>query len=150
MLGREQQTGATESSGDLVKNEQHTITVTQSPQSPQILGMIEPHAAGTLDNGFDDHGGGFLMVRSEQLLHCRQILFIPGSVETAARSGRKKLRRQRTGKQGVHARHRVADRHGMKGVAMITTAHANQPMLSRVAHGLLVLEGHFHGHFNTH
>ena len=62
MLGGKESAAAAETGGDLVKDQQHAVFVAEPPQPPQILGVVEAHAARALDDRLDDHRGQLVPV----------------------------------------------------------------------------------------
>ena len=64
-----------------------SILVAQSPQAPQIVGMIEPHAARALDDRLNDDRRRLLMMRGEHLLHGRQVDVHPSRRRNGRRAG---------------------------------------------------------------
>ncbi len=57
VIGREQLAGAPKTGGDLIEDEQQTVPVRHLPQHCQAFGRVGVHAAGTLEDRFDDDRG---------------------------------------------------------------------------------------------
>ncbi len=68
VLPGEETAGTPESGGYLVENQQYAVAVAQIAQAPQILGTVEPHAAGTLHDGLEDKCGKLARVLGKQPL----------------------------------------------------------------------------------
>ena len=71
-------------------------------------------------------------------------------MERAGRLRQEILHRQAARKQAVHAFFRVAYRHGMPGVAVITRADGGETAAFALPYGVLVLQRHLHRHFHRH
>ena len=60
MFAGEQGAGAAEAGGDFIEDQQHPMLIAHPAQAAEILGMVEPHPAGPLDDRLDDHRGQVL------------------------------------------------------------------------------------------
>ena len=63
MLQREQLAGTPETGSNFVEYEQYAEFVAQLPQRLQVPRVIKPHPAGPLNDGLDDDGREFGVVR---------------------------------------------------------------------------------------
>ena len=138
---------AAEASGDLIENQQYIKGIAQGAQLYQVPGGVKAHTARTLNHRLYNHRGNLLVVFAQQLGHGCQFLLRAVFSKATCRCGDKVLARQHIAEQVVHARIRVAHRHGSEGVTMITIAQCHQFLLGRFAHGIPVLDGHFQCNF---
>ena len=53
-LRREQVTGTAEGGGNLIRNEENAVLVTQLPEAHKQLMVMKPHATSALDHRFND------------------------------------------------------------------------------------------------
>ena len=74
-------------------------------------------------------------------------LGIPGKISEVLEDG---LLRQGALEELMHAVDRIADRHGVEGVAVISRANGSKLMFILITQGMVVLERHFHGYFHRH
>jgi hypothetical protein len=86
--------------GNLVGDEQHPLLVAQLAHPPQIIGGIEAHATGALDDGLQDDRRQLLAVPPQQGLELRDIGVLAGLAETARRGGGEQSGGARGGRRG--------------------------------------------------
>ena len=146
----EHPSGAAEAGGDLVGDQQDVVPRAHFPQPAQVFGVVEPHAAGSLHDRFDDHGGQLFVMLFDDFGHRREIAVVPLLSEPDSRLRREKLYRQPSGKDRMHSGDRIAYRHGVPRVAVIAAADRRQRIFARRALRIHVLHRHFHGDLDGH
>lgn len=62
VVGGEQLTGAPETGGDLIEDQQHTVAVAGLAQIRQVARVVEAHPTGALDHRLDDYRRQFIAV----------------------------------------------------------------------------------------
>ncbi len=109
----------------------------------QALRVVDMHAAGSLEQRFDDDPGELVGVRRGQRTEPR------GPVGHVACVGRRSvgehLRVQDPREQRVHAPHGVAHAHRAERVAVVAAADGEHPRALRTTDPALVLEDHLEG-----
>ena len=152
MIGREQLAGAPKTGGDLIEDEQQAVPVRHLPQHCQAFGRVGVHAAGTLEDRFDDDRGQLPGMRSRDVreLGCPRLHGFRGRGSSRRGTGRKHVAGQQAREGGVHAVHGIADAHRREGVAVVSAADAEEPLPLRVpGRGLELhrqLQRNLHGH----
>ena len=143
---------APEACGDFVKDQQCAIVIAQLAGPVQILRVIEIHAARTLDHRFQNQRGDVGFVRRQQ---CAQgadailgFIIRPCIAKAQGRAVGEMLHRHGTSKQVVHACVGVTHAHRFPGIAVIAGPNGGKLRAVRAGHGVLVLHGHFHRHFD--
>ena len=58
--------------------------------------------------------------------------------------------RQSSSENAVHPRNRIADRHRIPGIPMVTGPDGDKIGSTRISFGILVLDSHLHGHFHSY
>ena len=138
----EEFTGAAEAGGDLVEDKEDAGGVAGGAEGAEVGGVIETHAAGALDDGFEDDGGKGVAVLLDEGGHGREVGGVPGFVEVVDEGGGGG--EEATGEGGaeerMHAGDGVADAHGVPGVAVVAGADGEE-----VGLGGVVLDGHLEG-----
>ncbi len=150
MFPGEQFSGTPETGGYLVEKQQDTVFTAQLRRLAQVLRMIETHAARTLYNGFQYQSCQFFVMLFHNLPQRKDIAFVPLASETAFGSRREPAYRQCRTKQAVHSRHRVAHRHGVPRISMISRTDGHKITLSGMSHRILVLHRHFQRNLYSH
>ena len=144
-----QLTGAAKAGGDLVGDEQQAELVAQGAHPLQVAGMIEAHATGPLNDGFE-HDGGYLFVAiGNQLRQLYDAALVPLGVEATAGRFDKMVLGQEALVELVHAAIRIADAHGAEGVAVIATPQGDE-LGAGCSPGVPVLLGHLECHLHRH
>ena len=110
--------------------------------------MVKPHAAGSLNDRFENHGGEPVVLPLDQLAHRSEAALVPLVAETDLGSRREMLEGQPSGKDRVHAGHGVADRHGVPCVAVIAATDRRQRVFCGRPLRVHVLQSHLNGHFD--
>ena len=112
--------------------------------------MLEPHAAGSLHDGFEDKCRQFFVMGFygfPKRCDAGGILFI---VESAGGRRDKIAGGERISENGVHTGYRVAYRHGIPCVAMIPRPYGDEVTFRDLSAGVPVLYSHFHGDFDRY
>ena len=114
--------------------------VAEPSQLAQIVGRVEPHAAGPLHDGLEDHRRELVAMRVEELAQIGEIAGLTAFAEAPRGPLREELLRERSREEPVHPRHRVADRHRPERVAVIAPAQREHPPSLGASARLPVLE----------
>ena len=138
---REHGSGAAEAGEYLVEDQQHLVTVGEQPQPAQRVGVVKAHAAGALDQRFDDDPGDVVDMSGDEPVQLRGAVIVARQVAHV-------MPRQQGAEHAVHAVFRIRHRHGAGGVAVIGAAEGDE--LGAAAHAFVepVLHRHLHRDFD--
>ena len=112
--------------------------------------MIEPHAAGSLHDGFEDKCRQFFVMGFYGFPKRSDTGGIPFVVESAGGRRDKIAGGERIPENGVHTSYRVAHRHGIPSVAMIPRPYGDEVAFRGLSAGVPILYSHFHGDFDRY
>ena len=140
-LRREQVPSTAEGGGNLIRDEENAVLVTQLPEPHKQLMIMEPHATSSLDYWFHDEAGDGVV---DKRIEVREIAcaFLFGCAAGGWFVG-EDLRSPLARPQRMHAALRVADGHGRASVAVIAAAPGGKAGALGMPLGLLVLQCHF-------
>ena len=135
LLAGEHRAGAAESRGDLVADQQHAVTVAETPNRAEIPGRVGEHPCRSLDERLEHDRGDLLLAHREQ----------PGDVVDVAGLGAVGVEEERA-EGGVEEGH-SPDGDGPDGVPVVCVLQADERGLPHVlaASVLPVLERHLEG-----
>ena len=150
MFACEQSACPSETCGNLIKNDQYPPFPAQPCRLHKILRMVKPHSSCSLDYRFENQGGYFVSMLFNNLLQRFNVPGIPCPVKTAARLWHKMSDWQSSAENAVHPRNRIADRHRIPGVPMISRADRNEICPRSKPFGILILDSHLHGYFHSY
>ena len=114
----------------------------------EVLRVVKAHSSGPLNDRFEDKGRqgvGFCLHFPFQRFDHREVHRFG---KPSGKGIHEVLNSQAAVEDPVHPGYRVADRHGMPGVAVIPVADGHKGGLGRFRAGALVLERHLHGYFH--
>ena len=116
--------------GDLIEDEQQPVPVRNLSEHRQAFGRVGMHAAGTLEDRFDDDRGQLAGICGRDLFELRDPC--PNAFRCGEsrswRTRRKDVTAEQTRECGVHAVDRVTDSHRRERVPVITAADAQEPL----------------------
>ena len=125
--------GTPKSCGDFINDQQQFVLVAQLPQPAQVVGVIEPHPARALHDGFEDDRRQPLRVALDGVAHGPEAVGIERAVETAAWALDEQVFRQDAGKQRMHTVYGIADGHGPLRVAVVAALGGEEAGFARPA-----------------
>ncbi len=111
---------APEAGCNFIQYKAHIKLTGKLPNPTQIMGRIEPHAAGPLNDGFQNNGRNFVVVPFKNGFKALDIRFIPWVVNPAHGSVCKIMLCKNAFKNPVHAVFRITHGHGAECVAMVS------------------------------
>ena len=120
--------------------------------------MIEPHTAGTLNDGFQNQCSQFFVMLFHNVQQFQCVVGIPVAIKARLRTGSEIPHRQCRAEQGVHSGHRIAYGHCVPGISVIPATDGYEitflcqmsPSGSRLTFGIPILYSHFHGYFHSY
>ena len=133
-----------------IEDEKKSVFPAELFRFTQVLRMIKPHTACSLNNGFEDERRQFFRMFFNRLPQRDNIFRIPLPVKPGNRSRNKMADRKRRAEKTVHSRHRVADGHGIPGISVITGTDSHEIILIGFSCCVPVLYSHFQGNFNSY
>ena len=141
---------AAKARGDFIKYQQRASLAAQLRKPAQVFGVVKPHAARALHHWFKNHRRNLVPAHGKNTPGIVKARRIKGLVKAATWPLHKYLLGQHGREQAVHARNRVAHRHGAKGIPMVTAPRRKKLATPGLAPALLVLQSHFQGHLHRH
>src|SRR5690606_2662860 len=135
VFGGEQRARTPEARGDLVEHQEHTAFLGDLTQYPQVLGVVELHAPGSLHHRLHHDGGQFVGVLPYRAHQGVRIGRIDRGVESGRWSRNEHLFRQDTTPQRVHPAFGVAHAHGVEGVTVVSATPGEHPAFPPTTHG---------------
>ena len=130
MLPSEKPSGAPESCGDLIEYKIDSVFIAQSARLDKILRMIKPHASRALYHRLKNQRSYFICMLPKCLLKRLHCLRAPLLAESHRGRLDKKSDRERGSESSVHSCHRIAHRHCVPGIAMITASYRHKICLT--------------------
>ena len=147
---RKELSGAPESGGYLVEEQQHAVLTAQLSGFAQVLRMIETHPARSLHNRFEYQSSQFFVMLFHNGAQRKDITLVPFASESAFGSRSKPAYGQCGTEQAVHTRHGVAHRHRIPRISVIARTDGNEIGLFGMSCRILVLHCHFQRHLDRH
>ncbi|MCY1436019.1 hypothetical protein D9M71_521330 [compost metagenome] len=154
MFAGEHRPGAAEADGDFVMNQVYAVAVASLAQQFKVHGMVHAHAAGTLDQGFDNDRGHRGMVFGQGLFHDREhvprVLFPAHAVGAQVAIGAGHLDGvEQQCLIGFSEQRYVADRHRGDSFAVVTVGQGDKAFLVRLATVDPIVKAHFQCNFDA-
>ena len=155
-FGRPEGAGASETGGDLVEDDERPVLTGEFGEESHALRVVDPHAAGALQQGFEDDGRDVVGVLGEQARglvlprgHLARVSDEAGRrVRGCGRQRREDLLGQRAAPERVHTAVGVADAHRVQRVAVVAAADGEDATPWPVVGGE-ALQRHLHCHLDA-
>ena len=162
-LGGEHAARAGETGRDLVDDQKEPVLVGHVAQEPEAVGVVDVHAARTLEHRLDDDSGELVAVRRREGAHLcgpdlegravRLPVLVAGRGGHLARRGRawgEDLAGQDAREGRVHPVHGIAHAHRGERVTVVAASHGEEALSLRSSARRLVLERQLEGDLDRH
>ena len=112
--------------------------------------MVETHASRTLYNRFEDESCQFIGMFLQQMLQRTDVFRVPFISEPGGGSREEVADGKCRTKDTVHPRYRIAYRHGIPGISVVTVTDGDEIIFLRFSGCIPVLYGHLQCNFDSY
>ncbi|MNT62096.1 hypothetical protein D3C72_1997890 [compost metagenome] len=110
--------------------------------------MIKAHSTGSLNNGFKDQTRQFVLMCSDKRCQGSNVAGIPFFIKFNLRGGCEVTKGEGIAENTVHTGHRIAYRHGIPGVTVVSRTNGNKVGLVDLLLCHPILYSHFECRFH--